>query len=242
MPVRQRGADKRFWHSCSDRRQTGAFRAFAQGRKCLEQPIGGLISSSLDVNIQRNPKYLWHNALLHPCNAWILAPGSSQRPNKMKKTRSNSYMWWIDHCLTYTFKSTTRYVDPTIWAQPELPHEQVIRAHGYPKIPVNSRTSSCFSVSQRLSRWELDAICHLFDWGPWECIFGELMTWTCWIDRLTMLKSPWIQMIWRFKLMSKACDERLSIHLWHLLLVADLIFGVKLPIDPCWVLQTFFMT
>ena len=72
-------------------------------------------------------------------------------------------MWWMDHCLTYTFKSTTRYVDPTIWAQPELPHEQVIRAHGYPKIPVISRTSSCFSVSQRLSRWELDAICHLFE-------------------------------------------------------------------------------
>lgn len=163
MPVRQRGADKRFWHSCSDRRQTGAFGAFAQGRKCLEQPIGGLISSSLDVNIQRNPKYLWHNAILHPCNAWILAPGNSQHPNKMKKTWSNSYMWWMDHCLTYTFKSTTRYVDPTIWAQPELPHEQVIRAHGYPKIPVISRTSSCFSVSQRLSRWELDAICHLFE-------------------------------------------------------------------------------
>lgn len=198
MPVRQCGADRRCWHSCSDRRQTGAFRAFAQGRKCLEQPIGGLISSSLDVNIQRNPKYLWHNAILHPCNAWILAPGNSQRPNKMKKTWSNSYMWWIDHCLTYTFKSTTRYVDPTIWAQPELPHEQVIRAHGYPKIPdipVISRTSSCFSVSQRLSRWELDAICHLFElrtlgvylWGADDL---NMLDWP--IDRLTMLKSPWI--------------------------------------------------
>ena len=109
------------------------------------------------------------------------------------KTWSNSYMWWIDHCLTYTFKSTTRYVDPTIWAQPELPHEQVIRAHGYPKIPVIpviSKTSSCFSVSQRLSRWELDAICHLFELRTLGVY--ELMTWTCWIDRLTMLKSPWI--------------------------------------------------
>ena len=187
MPVRQRGADKRFWHSCSDRRQTGAFRAFAQGRKCLEQPIGGLISSSLDVNIQRNPKYLWHNALLHPCNAWILAPGSSQRPNKMKKNMVRFLHVMNGPLFDLYFQ---------IHNQVRRPHHMSTarittwtghyRAHGYPKIPVISRTSSCFSVSQRLSRWR--AWCHL----PlvWIEDLGSVSLWSWWLEHVGLTDWP----------------------------------------------------
>ena len=103
------------------------------------------------------------HALLQSCHAWILAPGNSQRPNKMKKNTVKFLHVMNTPLFDIYFQIHNQVRRPTIWAQPELPHEQVIRAHCYPKIPVNSRTSSCFSVSQRLSRWELDAICHLFE-------------------------------------------------------------------------------